>query len=136
VEHPTERAGSPGSGRSSALRLANEALAFVIELVALGLLAYWGVWIGDGAVTRITLAIALPLAAAVLWGLFAAPRARFKVPLAAQLLVKAIVYGAATVALAVTGHPTWAVVFAVVAVVNTAAAARWRTRDGVPGMDR
>jgi hypothetical protein len=118
------------------LRLANEALAFLVEIVALGLLAYWGIWIGSGAITKILLAIALPLAAAVLWALFAAPRARFTVPLVLQLAVKTAVFGAATAALATTGHPMWAVLFAAVAVVNTAAATVWRLRHGVPGSPR
>ena len=118
------------------LRLVNEALAFLIEMVALGLLAYWGVRIGGSTVTRVALAVALPLAAAVLWGLFAAPRARFAVPLVPRLLVKAIVFGAATAALATTGHPVWAAAFAAVALVNTASATIWRARYGVPGTGR
>jgi hypothetical protein len=118
------------------LRLANEALAFVIELIALGLLIYWGIRIGHNALTRTALAVVFPVAAGVLWGLFAAPRARFKVPLPAQLLVKAVVYGAATAALATTGHPLWALSFALLALANTTAATIWRTRYGVPGTDR
>ena len=102
---------------------ANEVLAFFVELVALAALAYWGY-----EVTGIPLAIAFPLAAAVLWGLFAAPRARFKVALPVVLAVKVLVFGAAVVGLLVTGHPVLGVLLALVALANTAAATVWRAR--------
>jgi ABC-type glucose/galactose transport system permease subunit len=51
---------------------ANATLAFLLELAALALLA-WGGWrLGGGAgALRGVLAVGLPVAAAVLWGLFA-----------------------------------------------------------------
>jgi hypothetical protein len=45
-----------------------------------------------------------------LWGLFAAPRARFNLP-AIAVMVKIVVYAAAIVAIAGVGHVTLAVVF-------------------------
>jgi hypothetical protein len=60
--------------------------------------------------------------AAVAWGLFAAPRARFQVPLAAVLAVKMIVFGLATAGVYATGRPGLAIAFAVVALINTALA--------------
>jgi hypothetical protein len=98
---------------------ANLALAFVLELCALAALCYWGVSVGVGPVTKTVLGIGAPLSAAVLWGLFAAPRAAVSVPLVG-LGVKLIVFGSAVVALYFTGHRTLAVVFAVIIVVNAA----------------
>ncbi|GGY58385.1 YrdB family protein [Streptomyces omiyaensis] len=103
-----------------AARVLNDLLAFVWELLALGLLTWWG-WSAGGAVwLRLAAAVAVPGAAAALWGLFAAPKARFRVPLAGVLAVKALVFGAASLALADLGHGTAAVVFGAVAAVNTA----------------
>ncbi|MFL9678754.1 DUF2568 domain-containing protein [Streptomyces sp. KL110A] len=48
------------------------------------------------------------------------PPPRFPVPAAGVLVVKALVFGGAALALAGVGHGTAAVVFAVVAAVNTA----------------
>ncbi|MFF9342711.1 MULTISPECIES: YrdB family protein [unclassified Streptomyces] len=95
-------------------------LAFVLELAALGFLAWWGWSAVDPVALRLPLAVAVPGAAATVWGLFAAPRARFRVPVAGVLVVKALVFGAAALALAGLGHGTAAVVFAVVAAVDTA----------------
>lgn len=70
--------------------------------------------------------MAAPAAAAVLWGMFAAPRARFTVPLAAQLGTKAVVFGAAALALLALGQRQPALWFAVAVVVNTALSATFR----------
>ncbi|MFC5909110.1 YrdB family protein [Streptacidiphilus monticola] len=99
------------------LRAANELLAFVIEVLALLALGWWGAHAAGW-----WLALLLPLAAAVLWGLFAAPKATFRVALPAVLAVKAVVFGGAVAALAGLHQPTLAWVFGVVAAANTAAA--------------
>ncbi|MEU8763692.1 YrdB family protein [Streptomyces sp. NPDC048659] len=112
------------------LHVLNEALAFLLELTALALLAWWG-WATPGSVPAgLLLAVAAPAAAATLWGLFAAPKARIRLPLAGILAVKALVYGAATAALYVLAGPGWALAFAVVAAVNTALATAERRARG------
>ncbi|MFE5299636.1 YrdB family protein [Streptomyces sp. NPDC056632] len=100
----------------------NEGLAFLLELAALAALAWWG-WQSVGNIAlRLALALATPAAAAALWGLFAAPRARIRVPLPGVLAVKAVVFGAAVAALYALGRHTGAIAFGVVAVANTALA--------------
>jgi Protein of unknown function (DUF2568) len=117
-----------GSGMGEVLRWANDALAFLLELAALAALGYWGWRLGSGMPAKVTASIGAPLLAAIAWGLFAAPRARFAVPLAGVLVVKALVFGAAAAALAATGHRALAVAFAVVVVANTTVATVVRNR--------
>ena len=50
----------------------NLALRFLLELAALGAMAWWGYSRGSGG-ARLLLAAAIPLAAAVAWGVFAVP---------------------------------------------------------------
>lgn len=90
--------------------------------MALAVLAWWGWQTPESTVLRFLLAMAAPTAAAVLWGMFAAPKARIRVPLPGVLVVKALVFGAAAAALYGVGRPGWGAVFAGVAVVNTALA--------------
>jgi len=66
----------------------------------------------------VVLAVAAPTVAAVLWGVFAAPRAPVRIP-ALALLVKLVVFGGAVVALLATGHPWWAAVLAVAALLSS-----------------
>jgi hypothetical protein len=100
-------------------RWANLALAFLLELCALAALGYWGVSVGGGLVTKTALGLGTPLVAAILWGLFAAPRAPVSVPLVG-LGVKLIVFGSAAAALYATGHRALAIVFAAIVVANGA----------------
>ncbi|MFI1912983.1 YrdB family protein [Nocardia sp. NPDC020380] len=98
---------------------ANETLAFVLELIALYGLGWWGYHLAGGGFGGVVLAIVFPLIAAVLWGAFASPRAKYKIPFAAIMVVKAVVFGAGAIGFAVVGHGVSAIVFAVVALVNT-----------------
>ncbi|MFB4422333.1 YrdB family protein [Streptomyces sp. QL37] len=65
----------------------------MLEVVAIGALAWWGFTAPEGAAASVVLGIGLPGAAVVLWGLFAAPRARFPLPLAGVPAVKTVVLG-------------------------------------------
>lgn len=105
------------------LHVVNEGLAFLLELAALAVLAWWGWQSVENTALQVLLAVAAPTAAAVVWGLFAAPKARIKLPLSGVLAVKALVFGAAAVALYAMGRHTWAGVFAIVVAANTVLAA-------------
>ncbi|HWC82641.1 MAG TPA: YrdB family protein [Pseudonocardiaceae bacterium] len=100
-------------------RVVNLGLAFAVELAALGVLSWWGVRTGAGVPMKILLGLGLPAAAAVLWGLFAAPQATYAVPVLATA-VKILVFGAAAPALWQADHRILAVVFPFVVVANLA----------------
>jgi hypothetical protein len=102
--------------------LVNEALAFLMELLALAALAWWGAVTGSGLFLSLLLGIGLPLVAAVLWGATASPKARVRLPLAYVLAVKAVVFGAAMLALDGLGHRTLAILYGVLAAANTVVA--------------
>jgi hypothetical protein len=97
----------------------NLGLAFFLELAALAALGVLGNRIGGGGFASVGLAVALPLAAAVLWGMFAAPKASFDVP-AMKVAVKVVVFGGAAVALAAVGRGALGAAFAAVVVANLA----------------
>jgi hypothetical protein len=92
----------------------------VLELAALAALGYWGSRTGDGVAINVVLAIAAPLAAAAVWGTFAAPRSAQRLRIGPRLVVELAVFAAAAGALAAAGQPTLAVVLAgLAAVVET-----------------
>lgn len=104
----------------------NEVLAFLLEVVALACLFWWGFTLGDGLAVQLLLGTALLALAITLWALFAAPRARIGLPLPGVLAVKAVVLGGGAFALYGVGHPAAAAVMAVVVVVNTGLAETFR----------
>ena len=85
-----------------ALRAANDALRFLLELAALAGLAIWGWGTGPTGV-NVVLAVAAPLAAAALWGAFVAPRAPRHPGDPWRLLLEAAVFGAGALAFAAAG---------------------------------
>jgi hypothetical protein len=118
-----EQASAAGRTLPPALHAANEGLAFLLELLMLAGLAWWGSQAVSGAAGRLALAIAVPALTVIIWGLFAAPRARFQLPIVGVLAVKAIVFGGVTFAVFSIGHHAVAIAFAVVAAANATAAA-------------
>jgi hypothetical protein len=102
------------------MRAANLGLKFVLELCMLAALAYWGAQAGDSTFGDVVLAVAAPLAAAVVWGIYAAPKARRRLPLVPRLVLELCVFAVAALALAVAGAPVLALVFAAVVALNTA----------------
>ena len=80
------------------------ALRFLLELCALGALGYWGFKTGGGVLAKVGLGLGVPLAAAVVWGTFVAPKALLKVPGVVRLFIEMAVFASATGALYAAGN--------------------------------
>ena len=111
------------------LQAANLALAFLLELCALASFAYWGFNASDSTVVRIVLGIGTPVLAAVVWGIFAAPRSARRLRGDAYLAFKVVFFALAVLALIVSGQVNLALVFAVVFIINTALAYLWHQEE-------
>ena len=96
------------------------AVRFLLELAALAALAYWGSRNGGGGVGDVLLAVALVAAAAVMWGIWAAPRSARRLQGAWRLIPELLLFGGATAALAAADQAGLAIAFAAVAVIDTA----------------
>lgn len=97
---------------------ANLLLRFLLELLALGALGYWGFMTRSATLTKVALGVGAPLVAAVVWGTFLSPRAPVQMPWGVVLVLQAVVFASAAAALAATGHRTLALVFGVIVVIN------------------
>jgi hypothetical protein len=86
------------------LRLTILAIRFLCELGLLAGLAYWGFTVGEGA-TAWLLGLGAPAVAAVVWGLFVAPKARYKVSMPIRLSIELDLFILATLALWFAGAP-------------------------------
>lgn len=96
---------------------ANDLVAFLVELLAFVLIGIWGYRAGGPSWAKVLLAVGLVLLAAIAWGMFAAPRARVRIPWV-TLLVKIVVLGAAVAAGFTILPLVWAVAFAAVVSLN------------------
>lgn len=113
------------------MRAANLALRFGLEVCALVALAYGGWHVPGTAWLRVLAAVALPALGALAWGMWVAPKASHPIPDLQRLIPEWAVFGGATVALAVTGHPILAVVLALLAALNRFVL--WRLQTGTDG---
>ena len=95
------------------------AVRFLLELAALGALGYWGFLSGTGLPMRLLLGICAPLAAAVVWGTFIAPKASFPVAVPVRVLLELCVFGSAAAALFAAGRSTLAAVFLAIVLIDT-----------------
>jgi hypothetical protein len=102
---------------SAILRGANLAVKFSLELVALGAFADWGATVSSG-MGAVVLALVAPLAAGILWGRFAAPRARHRLPLGLRVPFELAVFALAALVL-LTASSAAALVFTSVVVANS-----------------
>ena len=81
------------------MKTANDVFRFVLELCMLAALGYGGFESASGLLAYV-LAIALPLAAAVVWGMFIAPKARRPTVDPIRIVLEACLFAAAGAALA------------------------------------
>jgi Protein of unknown function (DUF2568) len=95
-------------------------VAFLVELAALAALGWWGFATGGAAAAKVALGIGVPLVVAVVWGVFVSPKANVALPGAAQVAIKAAVFGGAALALLALDRAVAAEVFASVVVIDAA----------------
>jgi hypothetical protein len=119
--HPDAAASAPRPAHA-----ANLALRFLLELAALGAMAFWGVHTGQSVVGDVALGVGAPLLGAVVWGTLAAPRSPRRLRGAALVAVQLCVLGGGAVAVAAAGRPLLGALFAALIVVNTVLLHLWQ----------
>lgn len=105
------------------MRSANLALRFLLELCLLAALAYVGLQI------NVTLAAVAPAAAAVVWGLFVSPKARFALSRPLWIAVQVVLFAAAVAGLIATENALLGLAFGVAVTVNLALILFWHQDD-------
>jgi hypothetical protein len=78
---------------------------------------------------NVVLAVVAPVAAAVVWGLFVSPRARFPLSLPWWVAVQVVLFGAAVAGLLATDNVVLGAVFGIAVAVNLGLVLYWHQRD-------
>ena len=108
------------------LKVVNAGLAFLLELTMLIALGYWGFYGDKSVLVKWMLGISLPLLTALVWGMFLAPKAVYRLNSTSGNLLSLILFLLAATALFYTQHPVLAIGFASTAVVNRILILIWR----------
>ncbi|WNQ08822.1 YrdB family protein [Paenibacillus aurantius] len=96
----------------------NLTIRFILELVILFALGYWGFHYDSEFIIQILLGLGLPLVAAILWGKIISPKATIKLPLLGVILTELLIFGAAFLCLLSDGFKVFAIIFLLVSFVN------------------
>lgn len=103
----------------TALAWANSGVRFLLEIVALVVVGYWGYTLGGTRAVKLGVGIGLPLVIAAVWGLFGSPAAPYRLGQPWRLGLEVLILGGAAVSLYLLDRPLLAAGFALVAAVNT-----------------
>ncbi|WP_235846935.1 YrdB family protein [Neobacillus soli] len=101
-----------------ALKLMNLGVRFLLEIIALVIVGYWGFHITQGTIMKFLLGIGSPLVVAVIWGMFGAPKAPFVLSGFPFLLLEIVIFGLLAAALFFIGKPTLASICGLIVVIN------------------
>ena len=96
------------------------AIRFIVELLGLAGLAYWGAVPPTETVPRVVLGIGAPLVLAVVWAIVVAPKARNPLSVRVRGLIGTALLVLVAAMIAAAGQPGWGSTFAVVVVVDQA----------------
>src|SRR3954469_3473271 len=105
----------------------NLGLRFFLELAMLFAFGFWGFSSFPDPLSRV-LGIGAPLAAAIIWGIFIAPKARRRLPDPGRLTVEIVMFALATVALTAAGAYDVALLFCLLSAVSLFFMLRWNQR--------
>lgn len=103
---------------------------FLMELALLAVLGWWGVTQASG-LAGIALAVVVVVAAAAIWGLVVAPRARLDVPPAVRVATELVLVLLGAGALVDLGHGPWGALLIVIDVAGVIALGVIGARAGV-----
>lgn len=107
------------------MKAANLGLRFLLELCLLAALAYVGLQV------NVVLAVVFHVVAAVVWGMFVSPKARYRLGTGAWVGLQIVLFGCAVVGLIAAGSVVLGVVFGVVVAANLSLVLFWHQRDTV-----
>ncbi|MBO8155705.1 MAG: YrdB family protein [Bacillaceae bacterium] len=98
----------------------NLAIRFLLELILLAVYSYAGFKVGKSPILHWATGILLPLAVAVVWGLFISPKAPIDIPYILQLSMEVFLFGLAVFLLYVFNYVGLAGSLAVIYFLNRA----------------
>jgi hypothetical protein len=102
----------------SAIKGANLALRFLLEMALLVVFAFWGFHLRGSFLLRVGLGLGIPILLAVFWSVFMAPRSPRRASGIGYILLETLIFGLASVALIAAGQPVFAAIFASITVLN------------------
>jgi hypothetical protein len=107
---------------------------FILELLAIAAVSWWGFQLDSSTTVRILAGLLAPIALILVWMTFVSPKPRVVVSPAVRLAIELAIWVLALLAILNVPAIPAAVVFAALVVINLVAL--WYTRDTPSGLER
>ena len=104
----------------------NLVISFLLELLVFTILAYYGFHAAENSAGKYLLAFSLPLAAALLWGLFAAPRSSRRIRFPYRIIFEILVLSSGVLLLHKMGLPIFSICLGLVILINKILSYLWK----------
>ncbi len=108
------------------LKSLNLGVQFLLELGMLIAVGYWGFKTHSGWALKIVLGIGLPVLIAVIWGLFAAPKATYPLYGWSHQVLEIVLLGSGALALFASGRGTLGWIYTVVLIISEVLVIVWK----------
>lgn len=109
------------------MRLLNDGLAFLLELVSIIVLAYWGFNLSASKLISIASGIVIPLIFIVAWWIYLAPKSSHRLDGMQLIILKLLLFSIVAYALISINKTSWAIVFMILVVINLVLSYIWKT---------
>ena len=110
----------------AAIKLLNLLVRFLLELCLLAAVGFWGFKTHSSSGLKILFGVGLPILIAVLWGMFVAPKAVYRLNSVLYIAAEFVLLGSGAAALFASGKPTIAWIYAIIVVINKVLVVAWR----------
>lgn len=100
------------------LKYSNQVIVFILELVMITSFAYYGYQKNTTILNRYLLAFLLPIAAIILWTIFAAPKSSHRIAMPYLALFRAGMFLITSFAVYQLGHKNMAIVIVILVIVT------------------
>jgi hypothetical protein len=101
-----------------ALKAINLGVRFLLEIMVLVILGYWGFHVTQSTLLKTVLGIGTPLLVAGIWGMFGAPKAPYTLTGFPFLLLEIVIFGLPVVFLFFLEQQSMAWLYGVIALIN------------------
>lgn len=101
-----------------ALKIVNLTVRFLLEIMTLIILGYWGFHVSQGTLMKVLIGIGTPLLVAGFWAMFGAPKAPYLLAGFSYFILEIVIFGLPMVALISIGKSTWATIYGIITVIN------------------
>lgn len=108
-----------------ALKAINLSIRFILEIAVLIIFGYWGFHVSQSTVINILLGIGAPLLAAVIWGMFGAPKAPYTLSGLSFFMLEIVMFGLPVIILFFLNKSTLGFVYGLVVAINLAFMKIW-----------